>query len=539
MIWAMTTGVSQAERDASRPPLVPRWSRLAGALTLLALLAGVAYRLVLLLHDAPRTNSDEATMGLAAMHIARGQDFPVFFYGQSYMGALEAYLAAPVVAVAGPSVLALRLPILALYALFLALIWRLTLRLTGDRWFTLLVVGLLALGSDRIVKNQLIAAGGYPELNPAGVALALLTLHLAGGGTGRRLPRYAVWGLLAGLTIWVDPLLLPYLLATAAVLVAANRREIFGRAGVALGVAAVIGAAPLLLHSIRHGRNPLSAVLTASGADVPASWADRLHGGLLLGPPMGMGLCSPSHCATWQLWWAIALPVLLLVAGLTAWHTLRTHRSTADGTGRSRTAVRLALVVAAAASLAAYAISNAAGRTPVESARYLSCLAISTPALLWPLWAAARRGAGPGRGTAARVAAVAVLATLLGTATLATVQAAGRAPAARADAARHRELVATLRQLGVRHVYAEYWTCNRLTFASRERVVCAVVDERLRPGFDRYPAYRRAVERSAAPAYVAPTGSPVAALLDQRLRDAPGILETVTVAGYRVYLPRR
>ena len=44
-------------------------------------------------------------MGLAALHIARGEDFPVFFYGQEYMGTLEAYLAAPLVALFGPSVL--------------------------------------------------------------------------------------------------------------------------------------------------------------------------------------------------------------------------------------------------------------------------------------------------------------------------------------------------------------------------------------------------------------------------------------------------
>ncbi|MER7890847.1 hypothetical protein ABTX15_13595 [Micromonospora sp. NPDC094482] len=543
----MTAGVRHEPRDAPRALLGSARARLAGALTVLALLAGVAYRLVLLLSAAPPTNSDEATMGLAALHIARGQEFPVWFYGQAYMGTLEAYLAAPVLALTGPSVLGLRLPTLALYALFVLLAWRLTLRLTGDRWFALLVVVLLALGSDRIIKNQLIAGGGYPEMNPAAVGLALLAYDLCARRAGRRLPRWAAWGFLAGLMLWVDPLVLPYVLGTGAVLLAFRGRELLGRAGALLGVAALVGAAPLLGHSLATGRNPLDAVLAAGGGDVPAGWADRLHGGLLLGPPLGMGFCSPSHCATWQLWWAVALPVLLGLGTVTAWRALRAPASpSAPGNdpggpvaGRVAGAVRLALVAAAAATLAAYVLSSAAGLTPVESSRYLSTLLVALPALLWPLWRTARDRLDSTRSRPARFAAVgaaAVLTATLLTAGYATYRAAGTAPAARAADARHAELVGALRGLGVRHVYAGYWTCNRLTFASGEDVVCAVVDDELRPGFDRYAPYRRAVADSAAPAWVAPVGSPLASRLDDRMRASPGSLDLVTVDGYRIYL---
>ncbi|MFG2100631.1 hypothetical protein ACGFJ5_08485 [Micromonospora echinaurantiaca] len=545
----MTTGVRQQRRAA--PCALPgaRWTRLAGPLTVAAVVAGVGYRLWLLLHDAPPTNSDEATMGLAALHIAQGRQFPVWFYGQEYMGPLEAYLAAPVFALAGPSVLGLRLPTLALYALFVLLAWRLTRRLTGDRWFALLVVALLALGSDRIVKNQLIAGGGYPEMNPAGMALALLAYDLAAGRPGRRLPRWAAWGFLAGLMAWVDPLVLPYVAATGAVLLGFRWRELCGRAGALLGLAAVLGAAPLLGHSLLTGRNPLAAVLAAGGADQSVGWADRLHGALVLGPPLGMGFCSPSHCATWQLWWAAALPVLLAAAGVTAWRTLRTGDP--DGDARVGAAIRLALVLGGVATLAVYAASSAAGLTPVESSRYLSCLLISLPALLWPLWSAARgagrragarldvrRSAGSGlRASALRVTAAGVLVATAGTAVVATAGAIGTAPAAQAAEARHAALVAALHERGVRHVYAGYWTCNRLTFASAEDVVCAVVDDDLSPGHDRHLPYRRAVRQAAAPTWVAPVGSPLAARLDERTRAEPGLLTPVTVDGWRIYLP--
>ncbi|MEH0974461.1 hypothetical protein V6U77_25340 [Micromonospora sp. CPCC 205546] len=583
----MTAGVRQRWRDA-RPALPPaRWPVLPTVLTVLAVVAGTGYRLGLLLHDAPPTNSDEATMGLAALHISRGQESPVWFYGQTYMGALEAYLAAPVFALAGPSTLALRLPTLALYAVFVVLAWRLTLRLTGDRWFALLVVALLALGSDRVVKNQLIAGGGYPEMNAAGVALAVLSYDLAVGRPRRRLPRWAAWGFLAGLMAWVDPLVLPYVAATGAVLLAYGWRELRGRAGALLGAAALLGAGPLLAHSLAAGRNPIAAVLAAGGAGQTAGWADRLHGGLVLGPSLGMGFCSPGHCSPAQLWWSIALPLLLAAAALSAWRALRPPVGDlgqlpfrADGncpgsivtTAPVGGAVRLALVAGAVATLALYAASSAAGRTPVESSRYLSCLLVSVPALLWPLWSAARRtaatgtgatgagtdtgAAGAGTGAAGvartlggagagvrwrgptRVAAAVVLAATLGTAAVATAGALDAASAARAEEARHAELVAALRQRGVRHVYGGYWTCNRLTFATREDVRCAVVDDELRPGHDRYLPYRRAVRDSRAPAWVAPADSPLAARLDERRRADPAALDLVTVPGWRVYLPR-
>ncbi|MEV4694368.1 DUF423 domain-containing protein [Micromonospora echinospora] len=585
----MTAGVREEPREAVRPR-TPRRLPLPTVLALLVGFAAVGYRLALLFADVPPTNSDEATMGLAALHIARGDGFPVWFYGQAYMGTLEAYLAAPLVALAGPSVLVLRLPTLALYALFLLLSWRLTRRLGGDRWYALLVVAVLALGADRVVKNQLIAGGGYPELNPAGAALALLTVGLCVAGPGARLPRWAAWGLIAGVLLWVDPLILPYVLTLGALLVAWRWRELAGRAGVVLAGALLLGAAPMIVDSIRHGRNPVAAVLAAGGTGAPADWADRLHGGLVLGPPLAMGFCSPGWCATWQLWWAVAFPVLLTLAALTAWHTLRRASGGPRSAERVSAGVRLALLGGAAGVLAAYAVSNAAGRTPIESSRYLSCLAVAVPALLWPLWQAARplaarrltwrrrlaevaasdrpaerqlaevaasEGGGyrylpevesikaigervaEARARVAGVGALAVLAGVLGTGAAATVEVIRAAPAVHAEADRHRSLVDTLGALGVRHVRGGYWTCNRLAYATGENVLCAVVEDDLRPGFDRLPAYRREVAADPDAAWVAPAGSPLAARLDARLGPEAGALDVVAVAGWRIYLPRR
>src|SRR4051812_4336165 len=90
-----------------------------GALLAILICAGAAIRLALLVLEWPGSNSDEGTMGLMAMHIAEGRDFPDFMYGQSYMGSAESYLAAAVFRVSGPSLVALRLPMMLLYLVFL------------------------------------------------------------------------------------------------------------------------------------------------------------------------------------------------------------------------------------------------------------------------------------------------------------------------------------------------------------------------------------------------------------------------------------
>src|SRR5919198_2847545 len=89
------------------------------ALTVLAALL----RLALAALGWPETNSDEATMGLVALHVARDGAHPAYFYGQDYMGTLEAYLAAGAFRVLGVSTFALRLGVVAVSSAGLAVLY--------------------------------------------------------------------------------------------------------------------------------------------------------------------------------------------------------------------------------------------------------------------------------------------------------------------------------------------------------------------------------------------------------------------------------
>jgi hypothetical protein len=66
--------------------------------------------------DAFPFNSDEAIVGLMGKHILEGENF-LYFYGQSYMGSLDAYLVALSFLVIGQKVIAIRIVQIILYAL--------------------------------------------------------------------------------------------------------------------------------------------------------------------------------------------------------------------------------------------------------------------------------------------------------------------------------------------------------------------------------------------------------------------------------------
>src|SRR3954469_25903089 len=99
-----------------------------GVLALLGL--GLAVRLALLLGPFGALEADEAVVGLMARHILQG-DRPIFYWGQAYLGTLEAYTAAAVFAIVGPSTAALKAVPTAYSLLYVALSYLVARRLFG------------------------------------------------------------------------------------------------------------------------------------------------------------------------------------------------------------------------------------------------------------------------------------------------------------------------------------------------------------------------------------------------------------------------
>src|SRR3990167_3710321 len=106
MIKPRMTESSAADRD----PRGREWWIAVSALTAAVLLRSARF---VIWPQPAGFDPDEAISGLMAKHLSELRAFPVFFYGSNYILGVEAWLAAPLFALARPSVTALRLPLLA------------------------------------------------------------------------------------------------------------------------------------------------------------------------------------------------------------------------------------------------------------------------------------------------------------------------------------------------------------------------------------------------------------------------------------------
>src|SRR5690242_13776914 len=124
----------------------PQRNRLAfGGAVALAIVLIVLRSAVFTFWPQAYFDSDQAIFGLMAKHIVEGRAFPVFMYGSSYILAVEAWLAAPLFALAGVSVAALKLPLVLINLVTAYLLLRLLTREAGLRPIGALVASLFFL----------------------------------------------------------------------------------------------------------------------------------------------------------------------------------------------------------------------------------------------------------------------------------------------------------------------------------------------------------------------------------------------------------
>lgn len=220
----------QADNDLSLPARFqqPRyWLQLLRSPLWLCLLFALLIRVWLVVYTRGVIAGDEAMVGIQAEHILRGEH-PVYYYGQPYMGSLEAYFAALLFAIAGASVWTLRAVSILLSLLLVFLTWRLAgalaeqthLSAYARRRFMLIAALVAALPPlyDAVIELRMM--GGYIEAFVIMAWLLLSGLRLTqrwqAGASARELAlRWAGIGLLIGLGLWTDPLIVSAIIAIA------------------------------------------------------------------------------------------------------------------------------------------------------------------------------------------------------------------------------------------------------------------------------------------------------------------------------------
>lgn len=216
------------------------------------------------------SNFDSATPGLMALHILRGEDFPLFYYGQHYMGALEAYLAAGFFALFGVSDFALSLSAIVFSLGWIAGTYAIFAEIGGRR------AGLVAAATAvappwTALWYSVLTYGGYTATFCLGtwVLWLCLRIHRLGAEGRPGFIRVAALGLLAGLAIWTNYMSASFLLTGGILLLAAIARGSLRGwrcLRLAWGIPFFLaGVWPVLLTLARHGAGQTETfILTAA-----------------------------------------------------------------------------------------------------------------------------------------------------------------------------------------------------------------------------------------------------------------------------------
>ncbi len=518
-------------------------------------LAAVVLHVGLALAHWPQTDSDEGTIDLMALHILTRGEHPIFYYGQAYMGPLQAYLGAFFIHVFGVSIFSVRLGLILLYALYLLCMYALTSRLFSVP-FALVTVVLLSIGSSTVLGQHLFANGGYSEIMFFGALIFLLVVHLVYTASrdqpshvqawpARRLWLYGLLGLVMGIAFWSDFLVAPAIATAGLFLLIFCWRELRGWAGISLIVGIVLGLFPVILYnlSVPPASNSWHAVLITTGytSSGSISYLQRIVQTFLISLPLETGVqptcvlhepMVPVHtllqlfpsdqaasCLVTHGGWGLGVVVLwslsVVLAGRTLWRWRgKTWKDVAVMPWPGiQAAAQLMLLTSAALTVVLFAVSGRAATSPHSADRYLVCVFWALPAVLWPLWHGWGRtfslaeGEAKKRMTQPQAAAfwirMAVL-LLIGVVFLkGTIDIwVDDVPVAQAAYREQGVLVDRLLYYRATRIYSDYWTCGVLMFRSDERILCSNFSDRPGPVSDRYPLYHTLVLASPSVAYV-------------------------------------
>jgi 4-amino-4-deoxy-L-arabinose transferase-like glycosyltransferase len=496
--------------------LNPRVSNVVVCLAVLAVAVGL--KAILLDMDAFPFNADEAIVGLMARHILDGR-WPTFFYGQAYMGSLDAILVAFAMAAFGTQVLAIRIVQVLLYAGTVVTTMVLGWQIYRSRWAGWAAGLLMAMPSVNVTLYTTVSLGGYGEALLIGNLILILTLKIDESPDSSRL--YVLWGALAGLGFWTFGLTLIYSLPCGIfifwkALKHPRRRKAFLHL-VLLSIAVAIGALPWTVWAVSHGPGQLleelmgSAIAGASSGTPLGVILSRIRYFTLLGTSVIFGLRPP-----WEVRW-LALP--LLPFALAFWMVVSATTIAAMKRRGGGKVGKLLLLGVGVCLILGY-ILTPFGADP--SGRYFIPLAV-------PLSLFAAEFLVKWRPAIRKEWCVVLILGILTYNLWGTLQAALRNPPGittqfnaitRIDHRYDEMLIEFLTRQGETRGYSNYWVAYPLAFLSEERLIYVPKlpyhhDFRYTPRDDRYEPYDEQVATADRVAYITTNHDP----LDQFLRD--------------------
>jgi len=315
--------------------LVEKFLKLKGHLLILilALVVMVGLKVWLLIQGVVPFNSDEAIVGLMARHILAGEP-TTFFYGQAYMGSLDAILVGVLFNFLGHEVWVVRLLQIILYAATIITTVLVAKAAFGSIETGIIAAILLAVPNINTTLYTTISLGGYGEALLLGNLLILLGLFIV-RNTGwflngdenhssdfKKIFSERGWmltcllGAVVGFGLWVNGLTLVYSIPVVILVLYVFLRN-FNKIGrillfqhVSFGLLGFfLGAAPWWVYAIQHGAEQLIFELFGSAVSVESGsifnrFISHMFNLTVLGGTVILGIRPP-----WEIRW-LAVPLL-------------------------------------------------------------------------------------------------------------------------------------------------------------------------------------------------------------------------------------
>lgn len=540
---------------------------------LIVLVIALVGRVLLLASQTVSFHSDEAVVALMARHILQGER-PVFFYGQAYMGSLDAWLVAGGFRLLGESVLTIRIVQAILYLLIVATGYLFAWRVSGKRVIAAVTGLVLAVPPVLFTLYTTATLGGYNEMLLCGNLVLLFGYEVA-HDYRRSWWRWAALGLAAGLGWWSNGLIIAYALPVAMLLLYTFSRRIYSSPKLVVGansapkgmklrqilppltpeppanagrgwslfaagilIAAVfflIGSAAWWGFNLDNNFAPLRFYIVGgergefAGTDIPPlPFGERVIGLIFLGLPAVFGLRFP--------WSPVyVLPVIgvgVLVIFLAALIGLMRGKSPLKAHARWFV-IGMIVMFCALFVISRFSI-DPTGRyfLPI-----MLPLGIVLGTLVESLWHSRRS-------VAFAVIALVIGYFLAGQITAATNNPPGITTQFNLDThipnTWDSELIAFLDEHQLYHGYTNYWVSFRLAFLSGDRMQYSAAlsykpDLSYTPADDRYLPYRDATNAADRIAYITANVSEVKAWLESQFADRGVTYEYAQVGVYHIY----
>ncbi len=325
---------------------------------------GILLKAGLLISGAFPFNSDEAIVGLMGRHILAGER-PIFFYGQAYMGSLDAFIVAAFFKLFGQAVWVIRFvqTLLFTFTIF-STFWLGKVIFNSDKT-GLLAAALVAVPAVNVTLYTTVSLGGYGEALLLGNLILLIAIWIAKESDPQGLPAIClaekkitysprdsnifgkfwiptlIFGFLIGLGLWTNGLTLVYS-GPAIFYVFLKRwktgavrdwRRVSGDLAAVLA-AFIVGSFPVWIYMVKMGPDALfreylgSAVAVETGSWL-AQAINHFINFLLLGVTAILGM-RPPWAVTWLIlplaplvlifWgWAIAYVVKIIIKRKEVW----------------------------------------------------------------------------------------------------------------------------------------------------------------------------------------------------------------------------